>query len=60
MLVCWFPPQASLGGRVRLIITGAAPISPDVLTFLRVAMGCQVHFELGPVSDMLLILYNLT
>eukprot|EP00066_Takifugu_rubripes_P029343 XP_011618609.1 PREDICTED: LOW QUALITY PROTEIN: long-chain-fatty-acid--CoA ligase 1-like [Takifugu rubripes] len=35
--------QASLGGRVRLIITGAAPISPDVLTFLRVAMGCQVH-----------------
>lgn len=36
--------QASLGGHVRLMITGAAPISPDVLTFLRVAMGCQVPF----------------
>uniref|UniRef100_H3CXM8 long-chain-fatty-acid--CoA ligase n=1 Tax=Tetraodon nigroviridis TaxID=99883 RepID=H3CXM8_TETNG len=33
--------QASLGGRVRFMITGAAPISPAVLTFLRVAMGCQ-------------------
>lgn len=38
------PSQAGLGGRVRLIITGAAPISPAVLTFLRVAMGCQVPF----------------
>uniref|UniRef100_H2RXV4 Long-chain-fatty-acid--CoA ligase n=1 Tax=Takifugu rubripes TaxID=31033 RepID=H2RXV4_TAKRU len=39
--------QASLGGRVRLIITGAAPISPDVLTFLRVAMGCQFYEGYG-------------
>lgn len=36
------PLQASLGGRVRLMITGAAPISPTVLTFLRAAVGCQV------------------
>ncbi|TKS72761.1 Long-chain-fatty-acid--CoA ligase 1 [Collichthys lucidus] len=34
--------QASLGGRVRLMATGAAPISPTVLTFLRAAIGCQV------------------
>ncbi|KAG8004266.1 Long-chain-fatty-acid--CoA ligase 1 [Nibea albiflora] len=33
--------QASLGGRVRLMATGAAPISPTVLTFLRAAIGCQ-------------------
>ncbi|XP_040928631.1 long-chain-fatty-acid--CoA ligase 1-like isoform X2 [Betta splendens] len=33
--------QASLGGRVRIMITGAAPISPTVLTFLRAAVGCQ-------------------
>ncbi|KAF7643604.1 hypothetical protein LDENG_00236620, partial [Lucifuga dentata] len=33
--------QASLGGNVRLMITGAAPISPAVLTFLRAALGCQ-------------------
>lgn len=36
------PLQASLGGRVRLMATGAAPISPTVLTFLRAAIGCQV------------------
>lgn len=36
------PLQASLGGRVRLMITGAAPISPTVLTFLRAAIGCNV------------------
>uniref|UniRef100_A0A8C3BYT9 Long-chain-fatty-acid--CoA ligase n=1 Tax=Cairina moschata TaxID=8855 RepID=A0A8C3BYT9_CAIMO len=39
--------QASLGGRVRLMITGAAPISASVLTFLRTALGCQVCVK-GP------------
>lgn len=36
------PLQASLGGHVRLMITGAAPISSTVLTFLRAAIGCNV------------------
>lgn len=36
---------------MRLMITGAAPISPTVLTFLRAALGCQVthahtHFNI--------------
>ncbi|KAM4621296.1 long-chain-fatty-acid--CoA ligase 1-like [Polymixia lowei] len=39
--------QASLGGRVRLMITGAAPISPTVLTFLRAALGCQFYEGYG-------------
>ncbi|XP_040904115.1 long-chain-fatty-acid--CoA ligase 1-like [Toxotes jaculatrix] len=39
--------QASLGGRVRLMITGAAPISPAVLTFLRAAIGCQFYEGYG-------------
>uniref|UniRef100_A0A3Q3JWE7 Long-chain-fatty-acid--CoA ligase n=1 Tax=Monopterus albus TaxID=43700 RepID=A0A3Q3JWE7_MONAL len=39
--------QGSLGGRVRLIITGAAPISPTVLTFLRAAIGCQFYEGYG-------------
>lgn len=34
--------QASLGGRVRLLLTGAAPISAPILTFFRAALGCQV------------------
>ncbi|XP_041800797.1 long-chain-fatty-acid--CoA ligase 1-like [Chelmon rostratus] len=39
--------QASLGGRVRLMITGAAPISPTVLSFLRAAIGCQFYEGYG-------------
>uniref|UniRef100_A0A671MZH3 Long-chain-fatty-acid--CoA ligase n=1 Tax=Sinocyclocheilus anshuiensis TaxID=1608454 RepID=A0A671MZH3_9TELE len=39
--------QASLGGCVRLMITGAAPVSPTVLTFLRAALGCQFYEGYG-------------
>lgn len=39
--------QASLGGRVRIIVTGAAPISAPVMTFFRAAMGCQVYEAYG-------------
>ncbi|XP_029369106.1 long-chain-fatty-acid--CoA ligase 1-like isoform X2 [Echeneis naucrates] len=39
--------QDSLGGRVRLILTGAAPVSPCILTFFRIAMSCQVYEGYG-------------
>lgn len=39
--------QASLGGRLRMIITGAAPTSPSVLGFLRAALGCQIYEAYG-------------
>ncbi|CAJ1057954.1 long-chain-fatty-acid--CoA ligase 1-like isoform X2 [Xyrichtys novacula] len=39
--------QASMGGRVRLMLTGAAPISPTVLSFLRAAVGCQFYEGYG-------------
>ncbi|EPY85607.1 long-chain-fatty-acid--CoA ligase 1 isoform 5 [Camelus ferus] len=39
--------QSSLGGRVKLMITGAAPVSATVLTFLRAALGCQFYEGYG-------------
>uniref|UniRef100_F6ZUV9 Long-chain-fatty-acid--CoA ligase n=1 Tax=Equus caballus TaxID=9796 RepID=F6ZUV9_HORSE len=39
--------KASLGGCVRMIVTGAAPASPTVLGFLRAALGCQVYEGYG-------------
>uniref|UniRef100_K9IN93 Long-chain-fatty-acid--CoA ligase n=1 Tax=Desmodus rotundus TaxID=9430 RepID=K9IN93_DESRO len=39
--------QNSLGGKVRIMVTGAAPISAPVLTFLRAAMGCPVFEAYG-------------
>ncbi|KAF0874008.1 ACSL5 ligase, partial [Crocuta crocuta] len=39
--------QASLGGRVNFMVTGAAPISSPVLKFLRAAIGCQVFEAYG-------------
>jgi long-chain acyl-CoA synthetase len=34
--------RMALGGRVRMMITGSAPISPDVLNFLRLCFSCHV------------------
>ncbi|XP_062909318.1 long-chain-fatty-acid--CoA ligase 6-like isoform X1 [Mobula hypostoma] len=39
--------QESLGGKVRMIVTGAAPTSPTVLGFLRAALGCQIYEGYG-------------
>ncbi|XP_066094746.1 long-chain-fatty-acid--CoA ligase 5 isoform X2 [Saccopteryx bilineata] len=39
--------QDNLGGKVRIMVTGAAPISSPVLTFLRAALGCSVFEAYG-------------
>ncbi|XP_035883183.1 long-chain-fatty-acid--CoA ligase 5 isoform X2 [Phyllostomus discolor] len=39
--------QNNLGGKVRIMVTGAAPISAPVLTFLRAALGCPVFEAYG-------------
>ncbi|XP_072371981.1 LOW QUALITY PROTEIN: long-chain-fatty-acid--CoA ligase 1a [Scyliorhinus torazame] len=39
--------QESLGGQVRLMVTGAAPVSDTVLTFIRAAVGCQFYEGYG-------------
>lgn len=34
--------QSRLGGRVRFMISGSAPLSPQVMEFLRIAFACEV------------------
>ncbi|KAF6162775.1 hypothetical protein GIB67_029044 [Kingdonia uniflora] len=34
--------KAKLGGRVRFMASGASPLSPDVMDFLRVCFSCRV------------------
>lgn len=34
--------QRNIGGRLRLMITGSAPLAGNVLTFMRCALGCIV------------------
>jgi long-chain acyl-CoA synthetase len=34
--------REGMGGNLRLIVIGAAPLDPDVMTFMRCAMGCIV------------------
>lgn len=47
-----------LGGRVRLIVSGASPLSPDVLEFLRICFGGRIIEGYGmtettsPISSM--------
>ena len=39
--------QALLGGRVRYLVTGSAPIPKEVLRFMRISLGCQVFEGYG-------------
>lgn len=34
--------RENLGGKIRLILSGSAPLSPEVLQFLRIAFSCHV------------------
>lgn len=36
------PVQENMGGRVRFMVTGSAPLANNVLTFLRCALGCTI------------------
>lgn len=47
--------KAALGGRVRIILSGASPISPDVLDFLRICFGGFVSEGYGMTETSCLI-----
>jgi long-chain acyl-CoA synthetase len=34
--------QAVLGGNIKLVISGSAPISAEVLDFLKIALSCDI------------------
>lgn len=36
--------RETLGGSMRLIISGSAPLNPQILDFLRCTLGCVVRF----------------
>uniref|UniRef100_A0A183U5Q5 long-chain-fatty-acid--CoA ligase n=1 Tax=Toxocara canis TaxID=6265 RepID=A0A183U5Q5_TOXCA len=42
--------QETIGGRVKLIITGSAPVSSEVLQFARAAFGCVVQQGYGMID----------
>ncbi|KAK2192641.1 hypothetical protein NP493_27g04000 [Ridgeia piscesae] len=43
--------QDSLGGRIKVVFSGAAPISPHVINFIRVALGCLVSEGYGQTES---------
>ncbi|XP_041116561.1 long-chain-fatty-acid--CoA ligase 5-like [Polyodon spathula] len=47
ILTVLFSLKGTMGGRVRVMVTGAAPISPTVLNFLRAALGCPIFEAYG-------------
>ncbi|KVH93576.1 AMP-binding, conserved site-containing protein [Cynara cardunculus var. scolymus] len=46
-----------LGGRVRFMFSGASPLSPDVMDFLRVCFGCPVIEGYGMTESSCAITY---
>ena len=49
--VVFAPIRAKLGGRVRAIFSGAAPISADVMDFLRIAFSADVYEGYGQTEN---------
>ncbi|KAG0266241.1 hypothetical protein BG011_002938 [Mortierella polycephala] len=51
--------KMALGGRVEVILTGAAPIAKEILNFLRVALGCEIIEAYGSTEALAVGIYTL-
>ncbi|KAI7756394.1 hypothetical protein M8C21_005373 [Ambrosia artemisiifolia] len=49
--------KAKLGGRVRFMVSGASPLSPDVMDFLKVCFGCPVSEGYGMTESSCVITF---
>ncbi|CAG8537619.1 13126_t:CDS:2 [Ambispora gerdemannii] len=49
--VVFTPIRARLGGRVRAMLSGSAPISPDVMDFLRICFSAEVYEGFGQTEN---------
>ncbi|RIA88588.1 hypothetical protein C1645_725835 [Glomus cerebriforme] len=49
--VVFAPIRARLGGRVKVILSGAAPISAEVMNFLRIAFSIDVYEGYGQTEN---------
>ncbi|ORZ22655.1 hypothetical protein BCR42DRAFT_406711 [Absidia repens] len=43
--------RSKLGGRIRFILSGSAPISPDVMDFMRICFSAQVYEGYGQTEN---------
>ncbi|XP_071505377.1 long-chain-fatty-acid--CoA ligase 5-like [Diadema antillarum] len=50
--------QNMLGGRMRLIASGAAPLAPEIAAFLRVSMGCHFVEAYGQTESTFSLTHN--
>lgn len=51
LIYLWHTFGRRLGGRVRVIITGSAPLGADVLDFYRYGFLCPVHEAYGATES---------
>lgn len=52
--------QEGMGGRLRLMLVGSAPLSGNVLTFMRCAMGCLVSIFIKKNFSFIILFYLTT
>ncbi|KAI8341217.1 hypothetical protein BC941DRAFT_510427 [Chlamydoabsidia padenii] len=49
--IVFAPIRAKLGGRIRFILSGSAPVSPDVMDFMRICFSANVYEGYGQTEN---------